>query len=447
MRLVSSNEPSQTLMGRVARIAAIAAIGGGLCAALAAVTLAEIKVERAEDRRLTEEAREIVDECAALPTDEIAAHLDIEATELQRAGLRFAVFHEGKGVGGELSLSAPNLGCETRGVRACVVHHGAWSCVVASDDAPTLGGVFTVGIVCSAVFVAALLGVFASRRLARWAVGPLVRLRQRLGDAPMDKATDLGADEGILEIDALRKNLRTLLDRRAEALRSARLFAAGAAHELRTPLTTLSGELELLSEESLAPVLCDRIHRLHAITTRIVELVERLLILARVGAAEAMRHDAVELSELLDEVCRRCVSHAPDRLTYEARATPLVRGDEALLSVMCENVINNALAHAAPAEVHVVLDEIDGEAILDVLDKGPGIDPNEEVRLFEPFQRGTTSSAGAGLGLALVRQVARAHGGDATFMECGVGTHLRVRVPRWTPQPGESNGRKELKIP
>ncbi|HMY22084.1 MAG TPA: HAMP domain-containing sensor histidine kinase, partial [Polyangium sp.] len=287
-----------------------------------------------------------------------------------------------------------------------------------------------------AAIIAALLGALTSRRLARWAIEPLVRLGERLGDAPMDQATDLGGDEGVREIDALRKTLRALLDRRAEALRSARLFAAGAAHELRTPLTTLSGELQLLGEESLAPSIQERIGALQSSTAHIVELVERLLVFARVGAAEAIRHDAVELGDVLEQVCRRASRNAKGRLTYEPRVMPIVRGDESLLSVLCENAINNAILHASPAAVRVVLDEQNGDVFVDVIDDGPGIDYRDRGRLFEPFQRGTVPVPGAGLGLALIRQIARAHGGEAVFVDAaGGGAHLRVRLPPWAPKP------------
>lgn len=436
MRSEKTEWRSSTLMGRVARVAAFAALGGGFLAALAALILAEIKVERAEDRRLTEEATEIVDEVSRLSDNDRLQHVEKETEELKRVNLRFAVHREEVFVGGDEKLPRIERGCVTKDVRLCVVKNGPWSCVVAADDAPTLGIAFIFTILAGAAIIAAMLGALTSRRLARWAIEPLVRLGERLGDAPMDQATDLGVDEGVIEIDALRKTLRALLDRRAEALRSARLFAAGAAHELRTPLTTLSGELQLLREESLASSIHDRIGALQSSTAHIVELVERLLVFARVEAAETMRQDAVELGEVLEQVCRRASRNAGGRLTYEARAMPIVRGDESLLAVLCENAVNNAILHASPAVVRVVLDEQNGEIFIDIIDNGPGITPGERVRLFEPFQRGATAGPGAGLGLALIRQIARAHGGEAAFVDAeGGGTHLRVRLPPWAPMP------------
>ncbi len=438
MRSAKTEPHSSTLMGRVARVAALAALGGGFLAALAALIFAEMKVEHAEDRRLTEEASEIVFEVSRLSPTEVVQHFEKETEELKRVNLRFAVHRGEHFIGGDPNLPRLEYGCTTNDVRLCVAHEGPWSCVVAADDAPTLGLAFILAILGGAAIIAALLGALTSRGLARWAIEPLVRLGERLGDAPMDQATDLGMDEGVLEIDALRKTLRSLLDRRAEALRSARLFAAGAAHELRTPLTTLSGELQLLGEESLAPAIQERIATLQSSTARIVELVERLLVFARVGAAEAMRHDAVELGEVLEQVCRRASRNVQGRLTYEPRAMPVVRGDESLLVVLCENAVNNAILHASPAAVRVVLDEQDGAVVVDIIDTGPGIDPREQVRLFEPFQRGTAARPGAGLGLALVRQIARAHGGEAVFVNAEGGAHLRVRLPPWVPRSAKA---------
>jgi len=440
MRLASTKRRSWTLFGRVALVAGLAAVGGGFFATIAAIAVAEAMVERAEDRRLREEAIEILSEASGLAGDALLGHVEAERRELEHAGLRLAVRREGVLLGGDATLPVLQGGlCATvdtpREIRVCALEKWPLACAVASEDVPTLGGMLIVSIVCGAAFVAALIGALASRGLARWAVGPLSRLGVRLGDAPMDEATDLGPDEGVVEIDALRRALRVLLDRRAEALRGARLFAAGAAHELRTPLTTLSGELELLAEEPLPGPVQAQIEGLRASTGRIVLLVERLLVLARVGAAEAMRHDAVELGEVVDEVCRRASRGAAGRLTYEPKAAPIVRGDESLLSVLCENAVNNALLHASPAFVRVSLDEREGRVVLDVIDEGPGIEPQERVRLFAPFQRGAAAGQGAGLGLALVGQIARAHGGEARFVDTERGAHLRVWLPRWEPRP------------
>jgi signal transduction histidine kinase len=108
-----------------------------------------------------------------------------------------------------------------------------------------------------------------------------------------------------------------------------------------------------------------------------------------------------------------------------------VRGDESLLAVLCENAVGNALLHAHPAVVRVELDAHGGDVVLDVIDEGPGIPESERARLFEPFQRGASAAPGAGLGLALVAQITRAHGGEARFLDASRGTHLRVRIPRW----------------
>lgn len=447
MRSVSNERRQDTLVGRVALVAGLAAVIGGFFAAITAVTLAEIQVEQAEDRRLKEEALEIVTEVARLPEQALEKLLVEEQEELERLDLRFALHRGTVLLGGDPKLPVVSSGCATvpapNEMRACGTTKGALTCVVASKDVPTLGRSFIVGIVLGSAFLAAFLGALASRRLATWAVGPLARLGVRLGNAPMDKVTDLGPDEGVREIDALRKTLRELLDRRAEALRAARLFAAGAAHELRTPLTTLSGELELLAEDALPGPFRGRIDGLRESTSRIVKLVERLLVLARVGAADAMRQDAVELNDIAEEVCRRASPGAAGRLTYEALAMPIVRGDESLLSVLCENAVTNALLHAAPGLVRVVVDERDEAVFVEVIDEGPGIDAQDRVRLFEPFQRGTGPEQGAGLGLALVGQIARAHGGEAQFVPTEHGAFLRIRLPRWMPRVAKSSPASE----
>jgi two-component system, OmpR family, sensor kinase len=437
--LTSGTLTSGTLIGRVAVVAALSAVGGGLLAAASAVALAEALVLKADDRRLRDEALEIladVEKHSAAGT--LAPLIEEERKDLAMAGLRLAVHRDGVLVGGDGSLPLLREGCATeRGAvdkRICVATSGPWTTVIAANEVPSLGVWAMGGIGLVAVVVAALIGTLTSRRLARWAVGPLARLEARLGAAPMDEAINLGADEGVREIDALRTTLRALLDRRAEALRTARLFAAGAAHELRTPLTTLSGELELLTEEPLPTPVHARLEGLRGTTARIASLVERLLMLARVGAAEAMRHDAVEIGDLVEELKQRLPAEVAARLSYVKRAPSVVRGDESLLAVLCENVVSNALLHGGNGTpVRVTLDEREGTIVLDVIDEGPGVPTSERARFFAPFQRGIGAGPGAGLGLSLVSQIARAHGGEASFVDTERGAHLCVRLPRWTP--------------
>ncbi|AKT42701.1 uncharacterized protein CMC5_069280 [Chondromyces crocatus] len=427
-----------TLVGRVAGVAVLAAVVGGLCAALVAVALAEIEVWRAEDRRLGDEAAEIAAEIQGLEGAALVALVEEERQELEPAGIRFSVHRDGAFMGGDPQLPIFEVGCSTQrgphAMRACVATQGRWSCVVAADELPTLGLGMMGAIVLGAVVIAALIGALASRWLAGWAVGPLMRLEDRLGDAPMDEAVELGVDEGVREIDALRRTLRALLDRRAEALRAARLFAAGAAHELRTPLTSLSGELELLAEEPLPEAALTRIAGLRAVTARIGKLVERLLVLARVGASVAMRHDAVELSEVIEGIESRLSDEERLRWRFTLGSASTVRGDESLLTVLCENLVQNAFHYAPSGLVCVALVETSGRVVFDVVDEGPGIPMAERSRLFEPFQRGVSAVPGEGLGLALVAQIARAHGGEASFVASARGTHVRVTLPCWAPR-------------
>ncbi|APR79725.1 sensor histidine kinase [Minicystis rosea] len=433
-----SRDRRRTLTARVAAIAALAAVGGGSLAAGTALVIADAAITSAEARRLGDESAEVLARVTTLEGGALARAIQEEQRDLSPAGLRLAVHRDAVFVGGDASLPRGATGCATKrglyDLHFCVARRGPWSVVVAANEAPGLGLASKLAVVLAAVVVAGAIGALASRALAVWAVGPLVRLRARLGDAPMDEAVDLGVDEGVPEIDALRGTLRSLLDRRAEALRAARLFAAGAAHELRTPLTTLSGELELLGEEPLPDPTTDRITALRATTARLAALVDRLLVFARLGAAEAMRRDAVDLGDLLDDLARRLPKREAHRLTSDLRTPGTVRGDESLLGMLCENLVHNALMHTGDAAVTVVLHERGDDIILDVLDEGPGVPARDRARLFEPFQRGVGADRGVGLGLALVAQIARAHGGEARFVDADRGAHVEVRLLRWKPR-------------
>ncbi len=113
MHSASTKRRPLTLVGRVALVAGLAAVGGGFFAAIAAVTLAEAKVERAEDRRLHEEALEILYEASTLRGNALEELVEAERKELERMGLRVAIRRDGVLFGGDSTLPIHHGGCAT----------------------------------------------------------------------------------------------------------------------------------------------------------------------------------------------------------------------------------------------------------------------------------------------------------------------------------------------
>lgn len=195
-----------------------------------------------------------------------------------------------------------------------------------------------------------------------------------------------------------------------------RRFVADAAHELRSPITALRLQLEVAREHPSTVNVARLVDDLDADTQRMGRLVEDLLALARWEAAPDVRCDPVDLTALAG-----------------ASGPPvLVLGDEAALRRVVENLTANA--HRYAPTVQVSLGVRDSRAVLDVDDDGPGIPVAEREHVFDRWVRlddaRTRSAGGSGLGLSLVREVVRRHGGEVTVQTAPLGgARLHVELP------------------
>ena len=209
---------------------------------------------------------------------------------------------------------------------------------------------------------------------------------------------------------------------RIEALVSAhKALLANASHELRTPLTRIRMALEL-SRDGVEP---KRRLELERDIAELDTLIDEILLASRLDAIEAREVDEdVDLLALASEECAR----------YEQAALEgepaMVRGDPRLLRRMIRNLLENARRHGAPP-VDVRVRRVGAAIELTVRDHGPGIPDAAGEDVFRPFRRlGTTEATGAGLGLALVRQIAQRHGGEARYLGHDVsGSCFAVTLP------------------
>lgn len=270
----------------------------------------------------------------------------------------------------------------------------------------------------------------------RAGLAPLARMRALVQDRGPDDLAPIALDDAPREVHALAKALNTLLGAVRDSVAVQRRFISDAAHQLRTPLAGLKSQTELALAETDPAALRARLERVHESATRSAHLVNQLLTLARAepGAAKAQGQPSrVDLRRLAADLCAEAVPRARAAgidLGFEAdEAQPIAtRGHPLLLREALANVIDNALRYAGRGAVVTVRARLDsGEAVLEVEDDGPGIDPLDRERVFERFARATHEGDGAGLGLAIVKEIVERHGGRVT-LHGAVPRGLRVHL-------------------
>lgn len=276
---------------------------------------------------------------------------------------------------------------------------------------------------------ATLLVVWFGIRSGLW---PLAELRRQLAGRSHTDLRPLTTDVPD-EIQPVVDEVNELLRRLDRSLASQRHFVSDAAHQLRTPIAALQAQAELAlrgGDDSRA-----QLERIHQATLRLSHLVEQLLVLARAEPSLLEPVPEVALEEVIREAAEIWLPRAIERgidLGFEGVPARL-RGNRLLLREMLSNLIDNALRHTpAGGTVNVASGLADGWTWLAVEDSGPGVAPAERERVFERFYQSPGSHGdGCGLGLAIVRQIARQHGGDASVeRSSGLGgAAVRVRLP------------------
>jgi signal transduction histidine kinase len=211
--------------------------------------------------------------------------------------------------------------------------------------------------------------------------------------------------EGKDEVARLARSFNRAADQIEELVGAHKTLLANASHELRTPLARIRLALELI-KDGIDP---KRRAGLEQDIAELNDLLDEILLASRLDAvADDTELEEVDLLALAAEECARY-----DGAVLEGESA-VVNGDPRLLRRLLRNLLENAHRHGIPpAQVRIASQ--DGMAKLSVWDLGHGIPETEYERVFEPFyrRRSTRDNSGAGLGLALVRQIARRHGGEA----------------------------------
>lgn len=231
------------------------------------------------------------------------------------------------------------------------------------------------------------------------------------------------------ELERLAASFNTVLDRLGSALSTQRRFMADASHELRTPISIM----RTAADVTLSQPARDEAEYREALSavaqqgSRLTRLVDDMLVLARAdGGGYPMVWSSVNLADVVDGCVRELTSRADEkRITVRAALAPaVIRGDEALLRRMVGNLLGNALIYTPRGgAVDVALARGNGQVEVRVADTGPGVPEQDRERVFERFVRldPARAAGGAGLGLAIARWVAEAHGGNVRILSTGPG--------------------------
>jgi signal transduction histidine kinase len=288
---------------------------------------------------------------------------------------------------------------------------------------PVLG---IVGFLAAIALLVAICAYPLVRRLTR-------RLERLQAGVESLGAGDLGARvkvEGKDEVARLAASFNRAAARIEELVAAHRMLLAHTSHELRTPLARIRLGIELLQA---APD-SKRKAELEKDIGELDSLIEQILLSSRLNAVHGL--DSSEDVDLLAVAAEEAARYEHCSVSGEA---VLVRGDRGLLQRMVRNLLDNAEQHGVPPIAVEVRSDAVGAALL-VSDHGPGIAPGDRERIFTPFFRAAGAAAGTGLGLTLVRQIARQHGGDASWTLTPTGLNaIRVKIAG-APAAGAGGG-------
>jgi signal transduction histidine kinase len=285
--------------------------------------------------------------------------------------------------------------------------------------------------------------------LAAAGLRPVEAMRRRAAEVSLrDAGERLPLPAARDEVRRLGETLNAMLARLRGALEHERQFVAEASHELRTPIAVVKTELEgALRAGDHGPRTQAGLVAALEEADNLARLAEDLLVLARAGDGELpVRAEPVDVPVLLETVRREASGRAQAAgrgIEVAATAGLRVEADPLRLRQALGNLVDNALRHGSGA-ITLEARETTGGVELAVGDEGPGIPPGLSGRAFERFTRGEDARGrdGAGLGLAIVRAVAAAHGGHA-----GLDPGRPARVVLWLPVGGSPASQTHLSAP
>lgn len=327
---------------------------------------------------------------------------------------------------------------------------GAVETVVVAQSLDTADARTSQAVELSAIIGAASVAMVAA--VAWLAVGRTLRRVERLRAQVLavTASGDLSRQvpqSGADELARLGATLNAMLAALARSAERQRRFVADAAHELRTPIAGLNASIDVAARHTELARDPGWFGELSDGHRRLGRLVDDLLVLAGLDENAPRRHTPVDLAGVIADAARRRTPPGV-RIEAEQAAEPItVLGDQTQLERIVANLVDNAVRHAhSIVRITLTTDAPEpGHAILTVADDGPGVPTADRERIWQRFTRlddarsrdlRSHGSAGSGLGLALVRELAEAHAGTAYVTDADIGgAAFHVRLPLMTHVP------------
>lgn len=388
---------------------------------------------------------------------------------------------------GNAAFEVPGTTPDSRGWRVQMyrLQSGEGSMAIALPLSPVHSSVDRVTSLVATIGLLATLGASViSYAVATRAFRPLLRVERtaaQIAAGDLSRRVENGPPD--TEVGRLSRSLNAMLSHIESAFRSKekseermRRFIQDASHELRTPLVTIRGFSELYRHGGITDPEDVRtaMGRIESEATRMGQLVEDLLTLARLDEQRPLEHEQVDLLMLAHDTVMDARVNAPDRAVTlvgldggKAMPAPTL-GDEGRLRQVLLNLVTNALRYTpegTPLEIAVgTVDVLEGsvdrsgqhtgrarDSVIEVRDHGPGISEEDAARVFERFYRADSSrhreTGGTGLGLAIVAAIVAQHDGTVRLRETpGGGATLSVRLP-WDDTAPADYGHHETEDP
>ena len=288
-------------------------------------------------------------------------------------------------------------------------------------------------ITAAVTLLSGILAYFVSGR----ALKPLRSFASQVEMVQMNNLADMKIDEDVLpEFKQLSHSFNQMLERLNTAFAAQRQFTGNAAHELRTPLALMQAQLELFSAEhpAMLPQTAEFLALLREQTERLTQMTRTLLEVSNLQ--QVARNERIQLAPMIEEIFTDLAPLSDKRgVTLTAEGDGIMTGSDALIYRLIFNLTENAVKYNRPGgSVRVSVTQEPEKLLLRVSDTGCGIPEEHQRSIFQPFFRVDKSRSreygGAGLGLALVWEIAELHGGSVWVEESSEkGTAIAVGLP------------------
>ena len=288
-------------------------------------------------------------------------------------------------------------------------------------------------ITAAVTLLSGILAYFVSGR----ALEPLRSFASQVEMVQMNNLADMKIDEDVLpEFKQLSHSFNQMLERLNTAFAAQRQFTGNAAHELRTPLALMQAQLELFSAEhpAMLPQTAEFLTLLREQTERLTQMTKTLLEMSNLQ--QVARNERIQLAPMIEEIFTDLAPLSDKRgVTLTAEGDGIMTGSDALIYRLIFNLTENAVKYNRPGgSVRVSVTQEPEKLLLRVSDTGCGIPEEHQRSIFQPFFRVDKSRSreygGAGLGLALVWEIAELHGGSVWVEKSSEkGTTIAVGLP------------------